>query len=197
MIPIVSSSFSILDSSSMMIIRTWLRRLNRQDIVWISSSQVRTPHVSSSCRSAFVRSTTSTSVFKICSVVHPFLFTLIEIIVRFEIICIDLVIFHVNHPKKLRELFCLLYSRNSPIGRLSSRVPLCPRTLWHHVRCTLLRETQCRSYSTHYLWNLTFNTKYLWRIFLILDFYSDSVIMISELMISDASWYTRHTRKKK
>ena len=72
MIPIVSLSFSILDSSSMLIIRIWLRRLNRQDIVWISSSQIRTPRVPSSCRSAFVRSTTSSSVLKISSVVQPF-----------------------------------------------------------------------------------------------------------------------------
>ena len=73
MIPIVSWSFSILDSSSILIIRAWLRRQNRQDIVWISSSQVRTPHVSSSCRSTFVRSTTSPPVFKISSVVQRFL----------------------------------------------------------------------------------------------------------------------------
>ena len=54
-----SSSFLILDSSSILIIRIWLRRLNRSDIVWICSIKKRTPHVSSSCRSALVRATTS------------------------------------------------------------------------------------------------------------------------------------------
>ena len=56
--------FSILDSSSILIVRNWLRRLNRPDVFWISSIQIRTPRVSSSCRSVLVRTTTWSSVFK-------------------------------------------------------------------------------------------------------------------------------------
>ena len=64
MIPIDSSSFLILDSSSILMVRNWPRRLNHPDVFWISSIQIRTPRVSSSCRSVLVRTTTSSSVFK-------------------------------------------------------------------------------------------------------------------------------------
>ena len=47
-------------------------------------------------------------------------------------------------------------------------------------------------------YHLTYNTKYLWQIFLIFDFHSvSSVIMINKMMMSDVSRYTRHTRKKR
>ena len=64
MIPIDSSSFWILDSSSILIVRNCLRRLNRPDVFWISSTQIRTSRASSSCRSVPVRTTISSSVFK-------------------------------------------------------------------------------------------------------------------------------------